>query len=82
MQKLTQLEAKAAGNALIEWFNSQEIGPDDAFIIMQKVVAKIVVDRDPNNARNTWHAELQVNHIATVNAVNTYNLAKQQARRG
>jgi hypothetical protein len=32
-----------AANALIQWFNSQEIAPGDATKIMSKVVAKIIV---------------------------------------
>ena len=36
-------EHVAAGNALIEWFNSQEIAPYDAERIMVKVLAKLLV---------------------------------------
>jgi hypothetical protein len=36
-------ERTQAANALIEWFNSQEIPPHDAAVIMTKVTAKIIV---------------------------------------
>jgi hypothetical protein len=36
-------EHVAAANALIQWFNSQEIGPSDAAPIMLKVLAKLLV---------------------------------------
>ena len=32
-----------AANALVNWFNTQEIAPADAACIMSKVVAKILV---------------------------------------
>lgn len=32
-----------AANALIQWFNSQEIGPSDSCAIMSKVIAKVIV---------------------------------------
>ena len=43
-QKLTALEHKAAANALIEWFRTQDLGPEDASLVMQKVWAKIIID--------------------------------------
>jgi len=36
-------EKTAAANALIEWFNSQEIAQQDAMDVMSKVMAKIFV---------------------------------------
>jgi hypothetical protein len=36
-------ERTEAGNALVQWFNSQEIAPQDASAIMTKVLAKILV---------------------------------------
>jgi len=36
-------EHVAAGNALVQWFNSQEIAPADAKAIMSKVLAKLLV---------------------------------------
>lgn len=42
MQKLTQIEIRQAAASLIEWFNSQEIGRDDANLVMSKVWAKIL----------------------------------------
>jgi hypothetical protein len=36
-------EKTAAANALIEWFNSQEISQPDAMAVMSKVMAKIFV---------------------------------------
>lgn len=35
----------AAGNALVQWFNSQEVAPADAGAIMSKVLAKLIVAR-------------------------------------
>jgi hypothetical protein len=40
MQTKEQIQA---ANALIQWFNSQEIAQDDACAIMSKVMAKILV---------------------------------------
>jgi len=37
----------AAANALVGWFNSQEIGPADAKAIMSKVLAKLMVPTRP-----------------------------------
>lgn len=36
-------ECTAAANALIEWFNSQEISQGDAKLVMAKVLAKIMI---------------------------------------
>lgn len=36
-------ETISAANALIEWFNSQEVHPRDARSIMSKVIAKLMV---------------------------------------
>ena len=36
-------EQTSAANALVEWFNSQEIGSADALAVMQKVTAKILI---------------------------------------
>ena len=36
-------ERVSAGNALVNWFNTQEISPEDARAIMSKVLAKIIV---------------------------------------
>lgn len=43
-------EAISAANALIEWFNSQEIPPSNAESIMSKVQAKLFVARIPTGA--------------------------------
>jgi len=37
----------AAANALVGWFNSQEIAPTDAKAIMSKVLAKLMVPTRP-----------------------------------
>ena len=31
-----------AANALVEWFNSQEVSPGEAKLVMSKVIAKII----------------------------------------
>jgi len=36
-------EHVAAGNALVQWFNSQEIAPADAKSILSKVISKLLV---------------------------------------
>lgn len=36
-------EQIAAANALVEWFNTQEVKPSDAVLVMSKVIAKIIV---------------------------------------
>jgi hypothetical protein len=41
-------EKTQAANALIEWFNSQEVSPADAALIMSQVQAKIFVDLAKN----------------------------------
>ena len=38
-------EQTAAANALVEWFNSQEIGSANALSVMQRVIAKILISR-------------------------------------
>lgn len=40
-------ELKEAGNALIQWFNSQEINQLDALMILSKVAAKIIAKNAP-----------------------------------
>jgi hypothetical protein len=40
---MDQKERLDAANALVQWFNSQEISPSDASAIMSKVQAKIFV---------------------------------------
>lgn len=47
--KLTRLEQSDAANALVEWFNSQELGPADAEAIMHRVQAKLLVARVNRN---------------------------------
>lgn len=42
---MTKSEQIAAANALIQWFNSQEIAPSDANLVMCKVWAKIMSDK-------------------------------------
>ena len=48
----------AAANALISWFNSQEIGSVDAERIMLKVMAKLIVERIRNTHPDTINKEL------------------------
>lgn len=36
-------EHTQAANALIEWFNGQEISKTDAILVMSKVIAKVLV---------------------------------------
>lgn len=43
-QRMTQLEHKDAANALVSWFNSQDINPMDAKIIMRMLLAKVIID--------------------------------------
>lgn len=38
-------ELKAAGEALVGWFNQMEISKDDAEIIMSRVMAKLICAR-------------------------------------
>jgi hypothetical protein len=40
---MSQKEQTQAANALIEWFNSQEIGKADAHTVMIKVFAKLLI---------------------------------------
>lgn len=46
MVKLSNKEHVAAANALIQWFNSQEIGKTDANLIMTKVWAVMLSSKD------------------------------------
>lgn len=45
-------ETTKAANALIQWFNSQEISQSEALAVMNKVAAKIIVGdiRSPTTA--------------------------------
>lgn len=43
-QKMTKLEHKDAANALVQWFNSQDIGRDDAKCVIEMVLAKLFMD--------------------------------------
>jgi hypothetical protein len=40
-------ERVEAANALIQWFNSQDISQKDALVVMNKVAAKIIVGALP-----------------------------------
>lgn len=44
-EQLRNRERTAAANALIEWFNGQEIRSSEAEAIMHKVLAKMLVGR-------------------------------------
>jgi len=48
----------AAANALISWFNSQDIGSRDAESIMLKVIAKLMISRIRNTHPDTIHDEM------------------------
>jgi hypothetical protein len=48
----------AAANALISWFNSQDITSRDAEIIMLKVVAKLIISRIGNTHPDTINDEM------------------------
>ena len=48
----------AAANALISWFNSQDITSRDAEIIMLKVMAKLIISRIGNTHPDTINDEM------------------------
>lgn len=45
-------ELAQAGNALIEWFNNQELSSSNSLQVMSKVIAKIIVDARPDTERH------------------------------
>lgn len=44
-QKMTKMEHKDAANALVQWFNSQDISRDDAKHVIEMVLAKLLMDQ-------------------------------------
>lgn len=61
----------AAANALIEWFNSQEIGPSDAQKIMSKVLAKLLAPpRGPHLPREALQKRLDTFTLNLAHDVN------------
>ena len=50
----------AAANALIQWFNTQELPPADALKIMSKVMAKVVVANLPESTTARERRELDI----------------------
>jgi hypothetical protein len=60
----------AAANALIQWFNSQDISPADATLVMSKVVAKVLAGRDREGER----PRVSAHDLADMIDAFTYNL--------
>lgn len=60
----------AAGNALVEWCNSQEIAPADALSVMSKVIAKLLVQRAGTKHRGPLHNEIDKFTLQLVHDVN------------
>jgi hypothetical protein len=52
----------AAANALIDWFNSQEVSSKNAEAIMLKVIAKLIVKRINANESVQIKVELDDHH--------------------
>lgn len=48
---MNQVDQTAAGNALINWFKSQDIMPADAGMIMSKVIAGQLVNKSRDMAK-------------------------------
>lgn len=72
-------EHTEAANALVGWFNSQEISKPDARTIMRKVMAKIIVaEAEPHNAPH--QGDLINEEI--IKLVNEVNLRLLQISRG
>ena len=73
-----------AGNALIQWFNSQEIPPSDAEAIMLKVMAKLILLRI-DATRPTRNAFLdnavEHNHLHLVHELNERLVYEARKRR-
>lgn len=50
-------EIKEAGNALVHWFNTQELTPEQSLLVMRKVIAKIILKKvDGTDDRAVHHA--------------------------
>jgi hypothetical protein len=61
-------EHAAAGNALVDWFNSQEINQTDAAMIMSKVLAKIITSQ--HRDRSATERAIDTFTLSLVNNVN------------
>lgn len=62
-------EHAQAGNALVQWFNGQEISHKDALLVMSKVMAKIITMNVPPR-RTDLEREIDRVTLQLVNDVN------------
>lgn len=73
---MTPKEQKEAGNALVNWFNSQEINQVDALAILSKVAAKILVAKSPKSA-NGLQKTVDTFTLTLVNDTNAQSYSKR-----
>lgn len=70
---MTPKEHKEVGNALVAWFNSQEVGKADALMVLSKVAAKILVSSVPRDAgRDPMTKAIDMFTLNLVNDVNAH----------
>jgi hypothetical protein len=71
-------ELVLAGNALVQWFNSQEIAPADAGAVMLKVLAKLIVERTGSN-RNELDLAIDTVNLQLTHDINDrlFNVRKR-----
>lgn len=71
-------DAKAAGNALVGWFNAQEITQEDALVVMSKVAAKVIVAGAAKPlTRETLHRAIDQFTLMLVNDVNAHTFNRR-----
>jgi hypothetical protein len=75
-------ELTSAANALIEWFNHQEISRADAQEVMAKVIAKIIVGKVGPLDRTALLQELDKIHLAITHALNERMVQVARGRTG
>lgn len=79
----TQRELAQAGNALIEWFNTEGYTQSEATAIMSKVLAKIMIRAlpeitVPGGARANLHEALDAFTFKLVNDLNAHIYANRK----
>jgi hypothetical protein len=74
-------EQISAANALIEWFNSQEVSPIDATLVMSKVLAKILTVKGGDLAVASSHDLVDIIDAFTFQLVDDVNERLYNVRR-
>lgn len=74
---LSPKEHAQVGNALVDWFNSQEVSQADALMVMSKVVAKILVRAVGHGTRDQMTKAIDTFNLNLVNDVNAHLFGKR-----